>query len=70
MEEEAEKVDTRMRIPKPLYDRVKDLAQREHRSINAQVIVLLEEAIQQRDQRPGSKSETDRGNSQPMLLAA
>jgi hypothetical protein len=38
-------VDTRVRIPADVYDQIKILAQRETRSINAQMLVLFREAL-------------------------
>lgn len=62
---EEEKVDTRMRLPRDLYERIRLLALSDRRSINAQVIVLLEMAVKLKE----SKKE-ELGNSLPMRLAA
>lgn len=59
-------VDTRVRIPKTLYDQIKALAQAEERSINAQMVVLLRDATQ----RAVKRREEDQGNRPPVLLAA
>lgn len=42
-----------IRIDEKLRDRIKALAQSERRSFMAQVLVLLEEALEQRDKRSG-----------------
>lgn len=49
----AKEVRTNLRIPEELYERIKGLASAEHRSINAQMIVLLQEAAAARQ---GGKS--------------
>jgi hypothetical protein len=48
----ANEVDTRIRLPKSLYEQIKTLSEQERRSINAQMVVLLELAITKKiDQR-------------------
>ena len=41
-------VKTNLRLPEELYDAIKQLATKEVRSINAQITVLLKEAIERR----------------------
>lgn len=41
-------VRTNLRIPEELYEQIKQLAAKELRSINAQMIALLQEAIEKR----------------------
>lgn len=59
-------VDTRVRIPKALYEQIRALAQSEARSINSQMVVLLRDATQ----RAMRRREEDQGNSRPIPLAA
>ena len=42
---------TNVRIPNDLHQRVKDEAQRDRRSNNAEIITLLEEALKERDSK-------------------
>jgi hypothetical protein len=50
-------VDTRVRIPKKVYEQIKALAQREERSINTMMVILLRDAVQratvQKEAEPG-----------------
>ena len=62
-EDPDERVDTRMRIPRDLYKRIKALATAERRSINAEVIVLLEIAVKRKEK------EISEGNSRRAMLA-
>jgi len=41
-------VRTNLRIPEELYEQIKHLAAKEYRSINAQMIALLQEALEKR----------------------
>ncbi len=41
-------VRTNLRIPDELYEQIKQLAAKEYRSINAQMIALLQEALEKR----------------------
>lgn len=41
-------VRTNLRLPAELYEQMKQLAAQERRSINAQMIILLQEAVEQR----------------------
>jgi hypothetical protein len=52
-----------MRIPRDLYKRIKALATAERRSINAEVIVLLEIAVKRKEK------EISEGNSRRAMLA-
>lgn len=36
---------TNLRLPEGLYERIRQLAERERRSINSQMVVMLEEAF-------------------------
>ncbi len=40
-----EEVRTNLRLPAPLYEQIKRIADKELRSINAQMVVLLSEAV-------------------------
>ena len=44
----AEDIRTNLRIPAEVYERVKESAERDRRSINAQMVVLLQEALDAR----------------------
>ena len=46
-------VRTNLRLPEELYEQIKQLADKELRSINAQMVILLQSAVaaQQRSQR-------------------
>lgn len=46
-------VNITIRFPEPVRDRVKSFAGRDRRSLNAEVIALLEEAMNAREQKPG-----------------
>lgn len=46
-------VRTNLRIPEELYEQIKQLAAKEYRSINAQMIALLQEAL---DNRQGEQN--------------
>ena len=59
-------VDTRVRIPTTLYERIKALAQQERRSINSQMLVLLERAVRLAEQERSSGG----GNNRLILRAA
>jgi len=39
-------IKTVLRIPEPLYEKVKELAEQERRSINNQLLFLLEQGMQ------------------------
>lgn len=41
-----------LRLPPTLHAAIKALAMREHRSVHAQIVTLLEEALTTRRQRP------------------
>ena len=55
-------VRTNLRLPEDLYEQVKQLADKELRSINAQMVVLLQSAVaaSQRMQRREAKQGEDR----------
>lgn len=44
-------VSTNLRIPKSLYEQIKDAAENDERSVNAEMIVLLREALYERARR-------------------
>lgn len=49
-----------VRFPEPVRDRVKEFALADRRSMNAEIISLLEEAMEARENRPrGSKNRPD-----------
>lgn len=65
MTNQGEIVDTRVRIPKELYERIKALAVRDRRSINSEMVVLLERAVR------SAERETEEEDIQmPELVAA
>lgn len=51
-------VDTRVRIPRILYDQIKALAERERRSINSQMVVMLERAMREGEAKDGATNAT------------
>ena len=55
-------VRTNLRLPEDLYEQVKQLADKELRSINAQMVVLLQSAVaaSQRMQRREAEQGEDR----------
>jgi len=55
-------VRTNLRLPEDLYEQVKQLADKELRSINAQMVVLLQSALaaNQRIQRREAEQDEDR----------
>gem|GEM_PF-2707342 len=55
-------VRTNLRLPEALYEQVKQLADKELRSINAQMVVLLQSAVaaSQRIQRREAEQGEDR----------
>ena len=55
-------VRTNLRLPEDLYEQVKQLADKELRSINAQMVVLLQSAVaaNQRIQRREAEQDEDR----------
>jgi len=55
-------VRTNLRLPEDLYEQVKQLADKELRSINAQMVVLLQSAVaaSQRIQRREAEQGEDR----------
>ena len=44
-------VQASLRLPAALHARIKALADRERRSLHAQILVLLEEALEARDEQ-------------------
>ena len=46
-----------IRLPEPLYERIKALALRERRSLNAQINLMLEKAAEQDERASGTASE-------------
>lgn len=42
---------TNLRLPEELYEQIRVLASKELRSINSQMVVLLQEALEQREQQ-------------------
>ncbi len=48
-------VKTNVRLPEELYEEIKKLAERDLRSINAQIQALLREAIEARGAKVGDK---------------
>ena len=54
-------VRTNLRLPEELYDQIKHLAEQERRSINGQMIVLLEAAVTQIQQAPRRTVEHPQG---------
>lgn len=42
-------VKTGLRVPDELYEAIKRLAEKELRSINAQIVTLLKEAVERRE---------------------
>ncbi len=55
-------VRTNLRLPEDVYEQVKQLADKELRSINAQMVVLLQSALaaNQRTQRREAEQDEDR----------
>jgi len=55
-------VRTNLRLPEDVYEQVKQLADKELRSINAQMVVLLQSALaaNQRIQRREAEQDEDR----------
>lgn len=51
----ANEVKTGLRIPDELYEAIKKIAEKDLRSINAQMVVLLQEAVAARQQRANAK---------------
>ena len=47
----ANEVKTGLRIPEELYESIKKLSEKDLRSINAQMIILLQEAVAARQQQ-------------------
>lgn len=45
-------VRTNLRLPEELYERIRRLAEHERRSINAQMVVLLEDGFAYQEQVP------------------
>jgi hypothetical protein len=58
MTADTQDVKTNLRLPEDLYDQVKRLAAVERRSVNAQMIVMLQEAVTARQ----AKQQTQQGN--------
>jgi hypothetical protein len=52
------KVNTMLRIPASLHERLRKRAKREHRSLNTLVIVMLEQAEEAEDSDPQAYDET------------
>ncbi len=51
----ANEVKTGIRIPEELYEAIKKLSETDLRSINAQMVILLQEAVEARRQRSNTK---------------
>ncbi len=49
-------VNASLRLPAALHARIKALADRERRSLHAQILVLLEEALDARDEQVGKEA--------------
>jgi hypothetical protein len=52
-------VDTRVRVPTDIYEQIKAAAVQERRSINAQMIVLFQEALAFRQRKPQDSAQKD-----------
>lgn len=50
-----------IRLPRDVYTRLDDVAEEELRSLNAQIVVLLTEALELRSRRNGPRSTRQRG---------
>jgi len=59
-------------VPEELYKRLQELAEKENRSLTAEVIALLESAVKQRESRKGTAKvlERIRQRSQKIKLPA
>lgn len=44
-----------VRMPKGIYESLSEMAERDRRSVNAQILVLLEKAIKQNEDRSGEE---------------
>ncbi len=62
-------VRTNLRLPEELYEQIKQLAEKEMRSINAQMVVLLQTAVGSRQKQRNMSEESEEIYS-PALLAA
>jgi hypothetical protein len=67
--EEAEDKRVVIRFPRELADELTALAERERRSLNAQVIYMLERAVESYRRRMGREAEDEETRS-PALVAA
>lgn len=48
-------VRTNLRLPDEMYEQIKDVAGKDRRSINAQIVVLLQEALEERQRKEERK---------------
>ncbi len=62
-------VRTNLRLPEELYEQIKQLADKEMRSINAQMVVLLQSAVGSRRKQREASEDSEEIYS-PALLAA
>jgi hypothetical protein len=44
-----------VRMPKGVYESLSEMAERDRRSLNAQILVLLEKAIKKNEERTGEE---------------
>lgn len=44
-----------LRLPTPLYERLQEVAEREKRSVNAQIVYLVARAIEEQENRVGEQ---------------
>jgi len=47
-----------LRLPTPLYERLQEVAEREKRSVNAQIVYLVARAIEEQENRVGEQKAT------------
>lgn len=60
-----EDIKRSVRFPVELYRRLEQIAKKEHRSVASQIVAMLEDSVKRYD-----KKDNDRGNSEPILMAA
>lgn len=66
-------VRTNLRVPEELYEQIKDLSEKELRSINAQMVVLLQAGLASYNKEQRLRRETEEqptNKRMPALVAA
>lgn len=62
---DAETVKRTVALPGRLYNRFVELAQKDHRDVNSQIIAIMEAFVKERD-----RAEKESGNSRALPVAA